>query len=605
MSLQHKSRVGGAVLLGALAVLILVVSISVNMIRFGGSMHQDNQRVSDLVADILPPPAYVIEPYLEATLLLQNPRSLPERRARLAELEKEFDERISYWQTSALDDDLKQSLLTGSTDKAHDFWNELDRQFLPAISRGDIATARASYARLSAAYLSHRGQINMLVAATQDRQAHLLDSSQTALLITISILVVIGGLFVALVVGGLRYLARQALDPLAETSNAMRTMAAGDFEVAVAGGERNDEIGTMVQAIEVFRAASRAQARSEAQQREVVGHLAAALNELARGNLESRMEQTLPAEYEELRSAFNATMNDLEAIIGRVAASAASVQTGSPEIAAASDDLATRTEHQAASLEETTAAMNQVTDMVQDTARRASDANVAISGAHREATEGGDVVRQAVIAMGLIEKSALEIGQIINLIDGIAFQTNLLALNAGVEAARAGDAGKGFAVVANEVRALAQRSADAAKDIRALISTSAEQVSGGVALVAQTGALLEKIVRGVGEITQLITDIASSSEAQATSVQQVNGAVGDMDRMTQQNAAMVEQSTAAARTLANEANELIALVSRFQIGSRRQDNVQTLPKSRRDRAPMARGNLAFKVEPAEQDWQEF
>lgn len=605
MSLQHKSRVGGAVLLGALAFLILVVSFSVNKIRFGGSMHQDNQRVSDLVADILPPPAYVIEPYLEATLLLQNPRSLPEGRARLAELEKSFNERIGYWEASALDDDLKQSLLTGSTDKARAFWNELDRQFLPAIARGDMATAQASYARLTAAYSSHRNQINMLVAAAQDRQANLADSSQITLWITISVLLVIGGLFVALVIGGLRFLARQALDPLAETSNVMRTMAAGDFDVAVAGGERNDEIGTMVQAIEVFRAASRAQARSEAQQREVVGHLASALNELAQGNLESRMGQALPAEYEELRLTFNATMDDLEAIIGRVAASAASVQTGSTEIAAASDDLATRTEHQAASLEETTAAMNQVTDMVQDTARRASDANVAISGAHREATEGGQVVRRAVDAMGMIEKSAEEISQIINLIDGIAFQTNLLALNAGVEAARAGDAGKGFAVVANEVRALAQRSADAAKDIRSLITTSAEQVSGGVALVAETGALLQKIVGGVGDIAHLITGIASSSEAQAASVQQVTEAVGDMDRMTQQNAAMVEQSTAAARTLANEANELTRLVSRFRVGGRERHIAREVPNQRRERALPVRGNLALSAAPAGDDWQEF
>jgi methyl-accepting chemotaxis protein len=216
--------------------------------------------------------------------------------------------------------------------------------------------------------------------------------------------------------------------------------------------------------------------------------------------------------------------------------------------------------------------------------------------------------------MGAIEKSAQEITQIINVIDGIAFQTNLLALNAGVEAARAGDAGKGFAVVANEVRALAQRSAEAAKDIKELITTSAQQVGSGVSLVGETGTLLEKIVARVGDISGLVTTIAQSAEVQATNLQQVNGSVGDMDKMTQQNAAMVEQSTAAARSLAGEAEELTKLVSRFRTGG--EDAVggrATAPKrpmaaapapARKASMPAVRGNLALK--PAEDDdWNEF
>ncbi|USI74561.1 methyl-accepting chemotaxis protein [Sphingomonas morindae] len=205
--------------------------------------------------------------------------------------------------------------------------------------------------------------------------------------------------------------------------------------------------------------------------------------------------------------------------------------------------------------------------MVQETARSASEVRTAIGETHREATDGGAVVSEAIAAMGAIEKSAQEIKQIIDLIDGIAFQTNLLALNAGVEAARAGDAGRGFAVVASEVRALAQRSTSAAKDIKDLITKSAEQVGSGVQLVGQTGTVLQKIVSRVGAVRSLVASISDSAETQATNLGEVNRAVGEMDKMTQQNAAMVEESTAAARSLAAEADELATLVSRFRTDS--------------------------------------
>jgi len=344
---------------------------------------------------------------------------------------------------------------------------------------------------------------------------------------------------------------------------------------------------------------------------EVMGKLGEALAKLADGDLTQRVEGIMHR-FAPLQRDFNAAASALEELMTRVAASATNVHTGASEIRAASDDLAQRTEQQAASLEETAAAMRQVTGIVQDTARSAADVNQSIGEAHREASAGGDTVRQAVGAMGAIEKSAHEITQIIDVIDGIAFQTNLLALNAGVEAARAGDAGKGFAVVANEVRALAQRSADAAKGIKDLITTSAEQVSEGVLLVGQTGDVLTKIVDRVGGISTLITEIARSAEVQAANLQQVSSAVGDMDKMTQQNAAMVEQSTAAARSLANEADELSLLVSRFQ-GSVTPPAPQQATQARRPASPQpARrskprsvGNLALKPQPQDDDWAEF
>jgi methyl-accepting chemotaxis protein len=256
--------------------------------------------------------------------------------------------------------------------------------------------------------------------------------------------------------------------------------------------------------------------------------------------------------------------------------------------------------------------MNQVTTIVRDTATGAGKVQAAIAEAHREATEGGETVRRAIGAMTEIEQGAREITQIINVIDGIAFQTNLLALNAGVEAARAGDAGKGFAVVANEVRALAQRSADAARDIKALITGSTEQVEGGVRLVNETGELLGKIVGSIGEINASVTAIAQATEAQSVNLQQVNAAIGEMDRMTQQNAAMVEQSTAAARSLAEEAQDLAKQVGQFRTGQAeggQPASVFAFNKSKRPGAQplQARGNLALRAEPAlaEDDWSEF
>ena len=240
---------------------------------------------------------------------------------------------------------------------------------------------------------------------------------------------------------------------------------------------------------------------------------------------------------------------------------------------------------------------------VSDTAKGAGEASQSVAAAQGDAEEGGRVVGLAVEAMQGIEKSSREISNIISVIDGIAFQTNLLALNAGVEAARAGDAGKGFAVVANEVRALAQRSADAAKDIKELITLSWHQVETGVKLVGQTGDALERIVTRVGDIARLTNDIAHAAAEQATSTQQVNAVVTDMDKMTQQNAAMVEQSTAAARSLADEADKLAGLVQQFDLGTSRPQRAASQKKTVRA-APTVRGNLALK-EIADDDWTDF
>lgn len=398
--------------------------------------------------------------------------------------------------------------------------------------------------------------------------------------------------------------------PYVNTVVRMEALASGDTDSVIAYTDYRDCVGRMTKAMAAFRDNAVAVRGARSEQELVVTALKTALGHLADNRLTCQITTAFPEAYEELRSDFNRAVSSLSSAIESVNRTAQSVMTGATEINSASDDLARRNEQQAASVEETSAALNQVTHGVNGMASAASEAQDAITRTHEEATAGGEVVQKAVQAMAAIATSADEISQIIGLIDGIAFQTNLLALNAGVEAARAGDAGKGFAVVATEVRALAQRSADAARDIRALISTSGEQVQSGVNLVGHAGAVLSGIVSRVGEINDLVAEIARNAHSQAISLQQVNTAVTEVDRVTQQNAAMVEQSTAAARSLSQEAREMAGIVGQFETGQqpgRLRSVVHNGEPARGPRSTprfQSMGNAAVKlVEDA--DWAKF
>lgn len=352
-------------------------------------------------------------------------------------------------------------------------------------------------------------------------------------------------------------------DPYVETVVRMEGLAEGQFDAPIAHTEFKDCVGRMTRAMDVFRRNGIAVAEADRAQREVVGALGSGLSKLAMNDLTHRINTPFPSDYERLRVDFNYAMDAVTKVIAAVREAASGINNGADDIRQASDDLSQRTEQQAASLEETAAAMDEVTATVKETAADALRANAVVQEARCDAENSGDVVVRAVGAMSAIERGSIEISEIISVIDGIAFQTNLLALNAGVEAARAGDAGKGFAVVASEVRALAQRSAEAAKVVKAKITASSEQVSAGVDLVNETGHYLQRIIGRIGEISTLVGTIAASAEQQANGLQQVNVAVGEMDSVTQQNAAMVEEATAAARSLAEEADALVRQVASF------------------------------------------
>ncbi len=347
--------------------------------------------------------------------------------------------------------------------------------------------------------------------------------------------------------------------------------------------------------------------------------LSEALAKLASGKLDIEAID-LPPEYARVAADFNTTVSSLHDTISTVVVGVNAISAGSSEIRSASDDLAQRTEEQAANLEEAAAAVAQVLKQVEQTREEASNARRTIRESNATAVEGSKIVAEAAIAMNQIEQSSQNITSIVGVIEGIAFQTNLLALNAGVEAARAGESGRGFAVVANEVRALALRCSTSAEEIKSLVLGTSEHVSSGVNLVTQSGNAFAAITQAVASLTDALEGIAASTEAQSECLSHINKVVGDIDRSTQQNAAMAEECTAAAASLAQEAGELSATVSGFETDTSGKVPHATIvayqpqaasPGTARKRAaaPRRRSNLALQpaaaAMPENQDWSEF
>ncbi len=370
----------------------------------------------------------------------------------------------------------------------------------------------------------------------------------------------------------------------------MRGLAAGALDTTIEGDARRDEIGDMARALGIFKEnalskvrieseseeqrarAEQERLRNDAEKREIdrqidfaVGELAAGLGRLAQGDLSRQIDTPFSGRLEQLRMDFNGSLVRLQDTLIQIRNNALAIQRSGNDLHGSADELSKRTEAQAASLEETAAAVDEITVTVRSSADRAHEANLAVSQTKKSADSSAVVVSNAISAMSRIEDASRQIEQIIEVIDEIAFQTNLLALNAGIEAARAGDAGKGFAVVAQEVRELAQRSAGAAREIKDLINKSTNEVSTGSHLVQETGAVLASISQQIVSVSGHVEMIATASRDQAAALHEVNGSVNQMDQMTQQNAIMVDEATAASRQLANQADTLMMLVEQFRL----------------------------------------
>jgi len=451
--------------------------------------------------------------------------------------------------------------------------------------------------------------------------------TETRLLISLSTAIIIGSLLLGFGIS-LVTITR----PINRLAAGMRRLADGHIQTDVFGAGRGDEIGVMAKTVQVFkdnmiarekaeadiadqrRVAEEQRSAREIRERKAIEEISALCDKAAAGDLDTRLNEAdkdgflltisqrlngltgmlqqvtgelatvtsgmaqgdlsndIRGDYHgvfgQLKSGVNGMAIKLREIARDLNQSSVAVKEAAAEISTGSQDLASRTESQAASIEETAASMHEITATVKQNADNAQAANQMAEVARGAADKGGTVMRDVVQSMAGIEASAVKIGDIISLIDEIAFQTNLLALNASVEAARAGEAGKGFAVVAQEVRALAQRSANASRDIKALITESNNQVREGGKLVAQAGESLTEIVGAVKKVSDIVAEIAAASREQATGLEQVNTAVGTMDEMTQRNGALVEETSASAQSLSQQASQLAQLVSFFKIGGK-------------------------------------
>lgn len=481
-------------------------------LKVNGPVYQHIVQGQNLIADILPPPEYIIEPYLVS---LQAARAAPAERgaliARFKSLKRDYDTRHEYWAKENLEDALRDQM--AAADKpAQEFFQVAMDQFIPALEKGDDAAISAALGLMKQHYEVHRAAIDQLVKLATKRDDTAESEAKAEIASSTRILLIILTCVTGLV----------ALFLLKGGRNLMRKL----------GGEPSYAVGIA--------------------------------EKIAAGDLAVQIDSR-PDDHSSLMFSMKTMRDSLARIVSEVRAGTDTIATASDQIAAGNLDLSSRTEEQVSSLTETASSMEELTSTAKQNGDNARQANQLAVSASEIAVKGGEVVAQVVGKMGAINESARKIADIIGVIDGIAFQTNILALNAAVEAARAGEQGRGFAVVASEVRSLAQRSAAAAKEIKELIGDSVEKVDAGSRLVEQAGATMEEIIASVKRVTDIIGEITLASTEQESGIRQINQAIAEMDSVTQQNAALVEQASAAAESLRNQASSLTQAVGEFKL----------------------------------------
>jgi methyl-accepting chemotaxis protein len=483
-------------------------------VKVNGPIYERIVQSKDLIADILPPPEYIIESYL-VCMQIQDAADAGVRKqlvARLATLKGEYDTRHTFWLTQPLEKGIRQVFLEQAHTPALAFYATAANEFIPAMERQDMAAAAAAMARLTQHYETHRKAVDQVVdMATRQFSA---DEAAAKTDIESANWLMLGVLLAGLA------------SSIAVAAAIIRSL------LGQLGGE--PALATRI------------------------------AHQIAAGDLTVRIDVNA-GDRASLLHAMRGMRDKLRVMVGDVRAGTDTIATASSQIAAGNHDLSSRTEQQASSLEETAASMEELTSTVKQNADNARQANQLAVSASSIAVKGGSVVAEVVGTMDAINTSSRKIVDIIGVIDGIAFQTNILALNAAVEAARAGEQGKGFAVVAAEVRHLAQRSAAAAKEIKKLIGDSVGKVEEGGKQVAEAGKTMDEIVASVKRVTDIMAEIAAASQEQTAGIEQVNQAITQMDQVTQQNAALVEEAAAAASSLQEQANGLSQVVSVFRL----------------------------------------
>ncbi|MCB1426963.1 MAG: methyl-accepting chemotaxis protein [Zhengella sp.] len=614
-------------------VILLAASVLVGVARYAevrGQIGSDNyNRIieqKDLVADVLPPPSYVIEAYLHVLAAVIDPSAAARELEEFNAHKTEYLERLGHWRTSDVGAEIKRLVLNDSPLALDAFWREAETTLFPLLLKQgarDEAAIKASLGRITTAFEAHRAVVAKIVEAAVSAQgsieAGVAEEMGWILMLELTVVIAAAIILAALIAG----MFKRVIRPLDRISTYTSRLAAGEDEGDVPYRDRSDEIGRLARSVQVFKNAAQdnldrqrqiaaereenARIRQEADARivaqakasaEAIEKLGQALRTLAEGDLTCTIDVQFHPDFETLRQDFNHSVGKLQSAMQAISSNGDIIRGASGELLTASDNLAQRTERQASAVEQTAAAVEEVTKSISLTAGNADEAGRTVRHTGEAAERAGNVVRQAVAAMADIEEASHNIANIIAIIDEVAFQTNLLALNASVEAARAGEAGKGFSVVAQEVRELAQRSAAQAREIKTLIANSNALVSTGAELVGETGRTLETIVAEVRNVDVNVSSIVSAVKEQATSLKEINRAISDIDNNTQQNASMAEQATAAGHSLAGEVESLARMLGQFRLAGNtpvRSGHAASAGEPRQHRpAPRATGNLAVR-----------
>lgn len=572
--------------------IVAISSITLNTLKVGGPEYARIIDGKDVIADILPPPLYIVEAFLishDLERISGDPQQLSNEKQRLKRLKGDFETRLSYWRSSAIPEDMLALLERSSADGLK-FWDVLENQYLPALEQNNSAAASEGFQKLRESYEAHRAGVDLLVAKSDAYLKGVEASSREQSAFWLAMMMGTAALVFGVVAASLVGAHFRVVRPLRGMAAYLRKLAEDDLEAQVPYTGRGDEVGDIAASVAVLKEVRQERSRLSAEaekmrlqsEQERAERLAAdeevsraallaanvigdALDRLAEGNLVHRIERELDPQAEGMRTNFNQSVVKLRNTLLAIIRVANSLSTGMQSMAEAADEMARRSENQAASLEQTSVALSHITETVRKSAEGATNTRQLVADSKADAEAISGTMERAIIAMNEIERSSQAIGGIVGVVDEIAFQTNLLALNAGVEAARAGEAGRGFAVVAMEVRQLAQRSSDAAREIKGLIATSGTQVKTGVEIVVEAEQGMERIKEKVANINAIMGNIASGASEQANSLKEINIAMAEMDKLTQQNGTMVEKSTVAAHTMSAQASELLRLVQQFRV----------------------------------------
>lgn len=484
-----------------------------NKLKVNGPVYERIIQSKNLIADIMPPPQYIIESYLVVLQLSGQTETVQKDKLikRLAVLRKEYDASHEVWLKSDLEKELKDLIIIESYSPAMEFYEEAFNKYIPALEKNDEASSASSLSKLGSAYTKHREAIDKAVMLSNKRVDK--DESSARKTIEASTLAMLGILVGVLVVA--------AMSVVAISKNIINQL----------GGEPADAANVA--------------------------------DRIAKGDLEVEIS-TKTGDTQSLMYSMKEMRDKLGTVISQVNSGADAIKLASSQMASGNRDLASRTESQAAALEETASSMEELSATIKNNTDSANQGRQLAQSACTIAKEGGSVVSKVVNTMNSITDSSKKVADITSTIDAIAFQTNILALNAAVEAARAGEQGRGFAVVASEVRNLAQRSASAAKEIKTLINESITRVETGNDLVTKAGKTMQDIVSSVEKVSNLMSDIASAAQEQSLGVSQVHTAVVQMDQVTQQNAALVEEAAATSINMDEQVSVLVGVLDLFK-----------------------------------------